>query len=60
MTESQQAKIETAAQQAESICVVKLNDGINLGDYAPGIEDALFKSWQAIDAAGDWQVGITR
>lgn len=61
LTEEQKSKIESAAQEAESICVVKLNnEQIKLIDYAPAIEHVLFETWQLIDAAGEWQVGITR
>lgn len=59
LTEKQKAKIELAANQADSICVVKLNDErIKLSEYAPLIEHALFDSWTLVEGFGDWQVGL--
>ncbi|WP_148618901.1 hypothetical protein [Mariniblastus fucicola] len=61
LTESQKSKIESAARDAESICVVKINDErIRLSDYAPAIEQALFGSWQPVGQVGDWEIGLQK
>lgn len=61
LTESQKSQIEFAAREADSICVVRVsNERVKLEDYAPSIERAFFESWRIIEAAGDWQVGITQ
>ena len=59
LTERQKAKIELAAKNADSICVVKLNqERVQLSEYAPSVERALFSSWKLVGGFGDWQVGL--
>ncbi len=59
LTEKQQEKVVRAASSVDSICVVKLQDqGLNLSDYAPSVERALFESPQLIEEIGRWQIGL--
>ena len=59
LTEMQKAKIELAAKNADSICVVKLNqERLQLSEYAPSVEKAFFDSWTLVDGFGDWEVGL--
>ncbi len=59
LQDSEQEEIELAAQGADSICVVRLNDDrVKLGDYSPSLEKELLGGWHPIGEFGDWQVGI--
>ena len=58
LTDDQKAKIESAVEQADSLCVVKLNSQrVLLSDYAPSLGDALYRSWALVEGVGEWQIG---
>ena len=62
LTPEQMSRVENAVDNADSICVVKVDtDGqIKLESRSPSMHEALLKDWEFVEEIGMWQVGVRR
>ena len=62
LTPEQMSRVENAVDNADSICVVKVDtDGqIKLESRSPSMYEALLKDWEFVEEIGMWQVGVRR
>ena len=62
LTPEQMSRVENAVDNADSICVVKVDtDGqIRLESRSPSMHEALLKDWEFVEEIGMWQVGVRR